>query len=485
MRCDPLLTGGFSCHVAIDTRRPHGGDAFKARFIGPAIVGATVKDLCGGRYEAAAVLVDAGEYHFELYFEALSYSGYMGSVQPAKGKCIEQPKYCPPVRLGATTMRFLDYIAWHNEVHSKVLGQRVALLPVPTLNFSKECEAFKRHPCSGSRREMAGRWVRSSCITATPHCVLGNGQLIREMGAEYVWVPWACVLRIYTTPEVRHCLGADKSLVVVGKSTSRNVMFELANLERSTPLANYSSEHMQELNLYSHGGEGFTARFYVLGAFKIEHLLEPQVNPGASALPAPALWNPGLWVNGLPHRPVPCANPEPSGLRPATAVIINDGLWAIYASEPLASYVDRLSRRVKEFAGVAAKRQARLLWRSTTVVHTNVERLSMLATDAEAHPNHRGKVCQTTNSVANTVQYNEAAARVMDAYNVSIVDVFPITTFRWDRSYDCMHFFPCDACGYAHKSLDFERSNSVMVTHAILTGLCGTSMGTPADSSTL
>jgi hypothetical protein len=153
------------------------------------------------------------------------------------------------------------------------------------------------------------------------------------------------------------------------------------------------------------------------------------------------------------------------------AIIVNDGLHAVYASEPLDAYSTRLSRRVQEMVAAAARLRARILWRSSTVIHSNVERLSSSRARA-LQPQLRGKVCQTTNSIANTMRYNEASARVMAAHNISVVDVFPITAFRWDRYYDCIHFFPCDHCYYPRNSTDFERSNSLMVAHAVLTVMC-------------
>lgn len=193
------------CRVAIDTHRAHGGDTFRARFIGPAIVGASVRDLCGGKYEASAVLLDGGRYEFELFFEALSYAGHMGSTRPNRGHCINQPMHCSPVRLGNSThqMTFVDYIAWHDRAHGEVLGKRVALLalPEPIAFPGRACAAFSEHTCSAAD-SLPGRWVkRAACLRADPPCAVGATNLLAAVGAEFVWAPYSCVLRIFSAEQ--------------------------------------------------------------------------------------------------------------------------------------------------------------------------------------------------------------------------------------------------------------------------------------------
>ena len=67
---------GRTCRVAIDTGTGRGGDTFRARFVGPSIVGATIDDFCNGQYMASALLVDDGPepFQFEVFFEALNFA---------------------------------------------------------------------------------------------------------------------------------------------------------------------------------------------------------------------------------------------------------------------------------------------------------------------------------------------------------------------------------------------------------------------------
>ena len=391
---------GRMCRVAIDTGTGRGGDTFRARFIGPSIVGATIDDFCNGQYEASALLVDDGPepFQFEVFFEALNFAGHIEESKHLRtrywARCVTDVVKCPSLRLGNTSseLTFTQYMAWHDVVHQDVLSRRLALLTLPKAETSlgqPTCAQFSTSTCTAAPH-LPGRWVRRRCLDASPPCAVGHVQHLLQVGADFVWVPYACVLRVFSAPQAARCV-SKLPLGVVGKSTSRNIAFELASAGHSTPRRTLTSEHVEE----------------DLRHFGIRYL--------------------------------ETAN-SPSQFANAT-VLFNYGVWAAFATVPKRQYQTYLRDQLARLAEVGA----RVVWRTATPTHSMVRRRPADGGRLPRQVQYRGEVCQTTNSLQRTALYNEAAHEVMVELGIPEVDVGSVSAFRWDRMYDCQHFswFKC------------------------------------------
>ena len=319
---------------------------------------------------------------------------------------------------------FTQYMAWHDVVHRDVLSRRLALLTLPKAETSlgqPTCAPFSTSTCTAAAH-LPGRWVRRRCLDASPPCAVGHVEHLRQVGADFVWVPYACVLRVFSAGQAASCVSRLR-LGVVGKSTSRNIAYELASAGHAKPSRTLTSVH-----------NGFEEGFRRLGIQYMETAPSPSpVNPLANA-----------------------------------TVLFNYGVHAAFATVPKRHYQTYLRDQLAKLAAIGA----RVVWRTTTPTHSMVRRRPADGGRLASQAQYRGEVCQTTNSLHRTTLYNEAANEVMVELGIPQVDVGSVTAFRWDRMYDCQHFFPCDHCHYPHNASDFERSNAIMVAQLVLTALC-------------
>ena len=132
--------------------------------------------------------------------------------------------------------------------------------------------------------------------------------------------------------------------------------------------------------------------------------------------------------------------PSPSPVNPLAnaTVLFNYGVHAAFATVPKRHYQTYLRDQLAKLAAIGA----RVVWRTTTPTHSMVRRRPADGGRLASQAQYRGEVCQTTNSLHRTTLYNEAANEVMVELGIPQVDVGSVTAFRWDRMYDCQHFFP-------------------------------------------